>query len=46
MIKLEIKIKEDSVQDFDKVTATALNISIKEKVKKATLRRKRGLKII
>ena len=36
MIKLEIKIKEDSIQDFEKVIATALNITLKEKVKRAT----------
>lgn len=36
MIKLEIKIKEDSVQNFEKVVATALNISLKEKSKKVT----------
>ena len=36
MIKLEIKIKEDSIQDFEKVVATTLNISIKEKGKRAT----------
>lgn len=36
MIKLEIKIKEDSIQEFEKVTAKGLNISMKEKGKKAT----------
>ena len=36
MIKLEIKIKEDSIQDFEKVMATALNIQLKEKIKKAS----------
>lgn len=36
MIKLEIKIKEDCIQDFEKVVATALNITLKEKVKRAT----------
>lgn len=36
MIKLTIKINEDSIQDFEKVIATALNVSIKEKRKKAT----------
>ena len=29
----EIKIKEDCIQDFEKVIATSLNISIKEKWK-------------
>ena len=33
MIKLVIKIKEDSIQDFDKVIAKVLNISMKEKGK-------------
>ena len=36
MIKLEIKIKEDCIQDFEKVVATALNITLKEKVNRAT----------
>ena len=45
MIKLEIKIKEDSIQDFEKVIATALNISIKEKSKKATSGEKEALKL-
>lgn len=36
MIKLEIKIKEDSIQDFEKVIATCLNVAIKEKTKKPT----------
>lgn len=36
MIKLEIKIKEEGKQDFDKVLATALNISLKEKQKRVT----------
>jgi len=36
MIKLEIKIKEDGKQDFEKVIATALNISLKEKQKRVT----------
>lgn len=45
MIKLEIKIKEDTIQDFEKVTATALNITIKEKGKKATLSEHEALKL-
>lgn len=45
MIKLEIKIKEDSIQDFDKVTATALNITMKEKEKKSTLGEQEALKL-
>ena len=45
MIKLEIKIKEDSIQDFEKVIATALNISIKEKVKRATKGENEALKL-
>ena len=36
MIKLEIKIKEESIQDFDKIKATALNVTMKEKAKKLT----------
>lgn len=36
MIKLEIKIKEEGIQNFEKVIATALNISLKEKQKKVT----------
>lgn len=36
MIKLEIKIKEDGKQDFEKVIATALNITLKEKQKRVT----------
>ena len=36
MIKLEIKIKEDTIQDFDKVIATVLNVTMKEKGKKAS----------
>lgn len=36
MIKLVIKIKEDSVQDFEKVQATSLNITMKETLKKIT----------
>ena len=45
MIKLEIKIKEDSIQDFEKVIATALNISIKEKGKRATKGEYEALKL-
>ena len=45
MIKLEIKIKEDSIQDFEKVIATALNISIKEKEKRATKGEYEALKL-
>ena len=36
MIKLEIKIKEDSIQDFEKVLATALNVELKEKTKRVS----------
>lgn len=36
MIKLEIKINEEGKQDFKKVTATALNVSLKEKSKRVT----------
>lgn len=36
MIKLEIKIKEDSIQDFEKVLATALNVQLKEKSKRVS----------
>lgn len=36
MIKIEIRIKEDSIQDFEKVKATCLNISMKEKRKNET----------
>lgn len=36
MIKLEIKIKEEGKQDFEKVIATALNITLKEKQKRVT----------
>lgn len=36
MIKLEIKIKEDSIQDFEKVLATALNVELKEKSKRVS----------
>ena len=36
MIKLEIKIKEEGIQNFEKVVATALNISLKEKQKRVT----------
>lgn len=36
MIKVEIKIKEEGKQDFEKVVATALNISLKEKQKRVT----------
>ena len=36
MIKLEIKIKEDSIQDFEKVLATALNVELKEKSRRVS----------
>ena len=45
MIKLEIKIKEDCIQDFEKVVATALNITLKEKVKRATKGEYEALKL-
>lgn len=45
MIKLTIKINEDSVQDFEKVIATALNVSIKEKGRKVTHGEKEALKL-
>lgn len=45
MIKLEIKIKEDSIQDFEKVMATALNIQLKEKIKKASKGEKEALNL-
>lgn len=36
MIKLEIKIKEEGKQDFEKVLATALNVELKEKTKRVS----------
>ena len=36
MIKLEIKIKEEGKQDFEKVLATALNVQLKEKSKRVS----------
>mgnify|MGYP006874672026 CR=1 FL=1 len=36
MIKLEIKIKEEGKQDFEKVLATALNVELKEKSKRVS----------
>jgi len=45
MIKLTIKINEDNIQDFEKVIATALNVSIKEKGRKITKGEQEALKL-
>ena len=45
MIKIEIKIKEDSIQDFNKVIATSLNVTMKEKVKRGTKGELEALKL-
>ena len=45
MIKLEIKIKEEGKQDFEKVIATALNITLKEKQKNVTMGEIEALKL-
>ena len=45
MIKLEIKIKEEKIEDFEKVTATMLNVSIKEKSKNETEGEKEAMKL-
>ena len=45
MIKLEIKIKEEKIEDFENVTATMLNVSIKEKSKNETIGELEAMKI-
>lgn len=45
MIKLEIQIKEETIQDFGAIEATVLNINMKEKSKKETEGEREAVKL-